>query len=78
MHRLHGGSNRGRERGWENRKGPWYGPDIPGELLADVAGEAAIGDFCAGDFSEGEPAATPVHIKRLLQPSKKQVREMRA
>lgn len=63
-----GGSNRGRERRWENRKGPWYGPDIPEELLADGAGEAAVGDFCAGDFCEGDSAATPVHIKGLLQP----------
>ncbi len=36
-----------------------YGPDIPEELLGDGEGEAGVGDFCAGDFSEGD---APVHI----------------
>ena len=42
-------------RGWDDGKGPWYGPDIPEELLVDGEGEAAVGDFCTGDlFAVGE------------------------
>ncbi len=44
-------------------KGPGiYGPDIPEEPLVDGEDGAAVGDFCAGDFSEGDPAGAPVHI----------------
>ena len=64
--RVAGGGRGGGEGGGgkEDRKGPWhiYDPDIPEELLLDGEDGAAVGDFCAGDFSEGDPAGAPVHI----------------